>query len=99
MSQEHGGFIKDAGWSKALVRDFVFQRAVRTAEQWASIYKAEIPAAGTEEKMLPVLLTPESLVLLAGGGSGGPWSSVIPQWTKGVGSYSVIREIDTSRIL
>ena len=99
MSQEHGGFIKDAGWSKAQVRDFVFQRAVRTAEQWASIYKAEIPAAGTEEKMLPVLLTPESLVLLAGGGSGGPWSSVIPRWTKGVGSYSVIREIDTSRIL
>ena len=98
MAQEHGGFIKEADWSKAQVRDFLFQKARRSAGEWAAIHKAEVPAPGTESEMVPVCRTPESVVLLAGGGSGGPWSALIPRWSKGVGSHSVIREIDTSRI-
>ena len=98
MSQEHGGFMKDAGWSKKQVRDFLLQKAQRSAEEWAAIHKAEPPAPGTEKAMIPVCLTPESVILLAGGGSGGPWSALIPRWGKGVVSRSIIREIDTSRI-
>ena len=98
VSQEHGGFFRDAGWSKAQVREFVHERARRTAQEWASVYKAEVPLPGAENEMIPVLKSPESLILLAGGGSGGPWSALIPRWTKGVGSFSVSREIDTSNI-
>ena len=47
---------------------------------------------------MPACLAPEAVALLAGGGDGGPWSSLIPRWSKGVGSRSVTREIDTSLI-
>ncbi len=98
ISQEHGGFMKDAEWSKARVREFLYQTARRTAGQWASVYKSEAPETGSEDESIPACLSPESVVLLAGGGAGGPWSALIPRWSKGVGSRSVIREIDTSRM-
>ena len=98
VSQEHGGFFKDAGWDKARARELVFQKARRTAGEWAAVSRAEVPAPGAEQEMVPACLSPESLVLLAAGGSGGPWSALVPRWSKGVGSRSVIREIDTSRI-
>ena len=99
MSQEHGGFIKEAGWSKAQVRDFLFQKARRSGQGWAASQKGEPPAPGTVEQTIPVCRTPDAVVLLAGGGSGGPWSALIPQWGKGVVSSSVTREIDVTRIL
>ena len=98
ISQEHGGFMKVAGWSKARVRDFLFQRARRNADEWASSQKAERPTPETAKEMVPVCRTPEAVVLLAAGGSGGAWSALIPRWTKGVGSLSVIRQIDISGI-
>ena len=98
VSQEHGGFFEAAGWSKAHVREFVHERARRTAGDWASVYKGEQPAPGSEDEMVPVLKSPESLALLAGGGPGGPWSALIPRWSKGVGSFSVSREIVTRKL-
>ena len=98
MSREHGGFMKDAGWSKKQVREFLFQKARRTSEEWAANYKGGLPAAGAEKEMVPVCTNPDAVVLLAGGGSGGPWSALIPRWGKGSMSQSVIREIDTSGI-
>ena len=98
ISQEHGGFFKDAGWDKAQAREFVHRRARRSASEWASVYKGEAPQRGAEDAMVPVLLGPESLVLLAGGGPGGPWSCLVPRWSKGVGSHSVSQEIDMGNL-
>ena len=98
MSPEHGGFMKDAEWSKARVREYLFEKARRTAAEWAAVQKSELPAPGAEDEDVPVCREPESVVLLAAGGPGGPWSALIPRWGKGIGSRSVIRKIDTSRI-
>ena len=98
VGQEHGGIIKQVGWDKARVREFIFEKARRTAAEWAAASKAEAPAPGHEGDVLPACLAPEAVALLAGGGDGGPWSSLIPRWSKGVGSRSVTREIDTSLI-
>ena len=98
MSREHGAIMREAGWSKERVRDFLFQRARRAAKDWAASSKAELPPPRAEDQMVPVCRTPEAVVLLAGGGSGGPWSALIPRWAKGGNSRSVIREIDTTRI-
>ena len=98
MSQEHGGLVRDAGWTKQQMREFVFEKARRTNEEWHAKYKSEAPEPGTEKDMTPVLRSPESLVLIAGGGSGGPWNSLIPRWGGGTNSRSLTKEIDTSRI-
>ena len=98
MSPEHTGMMRAAGWSKAQVREFIFQKARRTAGEWAAAFKAEVPAPGAEGEMVPALLGPESIVLLAGGGAGGPWSAVIPRWGRGAMSRSITQPIDTSRM-
>ena len=99
MSREHGTFMKEAGWTKDRVRNFLFDKARWTAGEWAAVQKAELPKPGGEDEVILVCRAPESVVLLAGGGSGGPWSALIPRWGKGVGSRSVTRQIDTTRIL
>ena len=98
MSREHGGFMKEAGWSKDGVRDFLYQNARRTAGEWAAVQKSELPGPGGEDEIIPVCRAPESVVLLAGGGTGGSFSALIPRWGKGVSSRSVTREIDTGLI-
>ena len=98
VSQEHAGFFKDTSWDKAKAREFLFEKARRTTGEWAAAQKAEAPPPGKENDLVPVCRTPESVVLLAGGGSGGPWSALVPRWGRGIVSRSVIREIDTSRI-
>ncbi len=98
ISPEHMGFIREAGWSKGQVRNFLFQKARMTAQEWAKVHKAETPTPGTEKDPLPALASPESLVLIMGGGFGGHWSALIPTWGKGKSSHSVTREIDVSRL-
>ena len=91
-------FVKEAGWSKAQVREFLFHKAQRTAQEWADTNKQELPAPGAEDALVPVLTRPESLLLVAGGGAGGT-GALIPRWAKGAIAATVTREIDTSRIL
>ena len=98
MSREHQGFFKDAGWSKTRVREFLSQKATRSAQEWAAAQKAGPPEPGKETEPVPVLQSPEGLVLIAGGGSGGPWDALIPRWGRGANSHSVTMEIDTSRM-
>ena len=98
MSREHQGFFKDAGWSKTQVKEFLYQKASRTAKEWAAAQKVGPPEPGKESEPIHVLQSPEGLVLIAGGGSGGPWDAIIPRWGRGANSRSITREIDTSRI-
>ena len=93
MSPEHLGFMGDAGWSKERARQFLHRKARRTASEWAAVHKAEAPAPEAAEGDLPVSQRLETVVLLAGGGEGGPWSALIPRWGKGIGSRSVTRQI------
>ena len=98
VSAEHRGFMKEAGWSKKDIRDFLFKKARKTAQQWADAYKGDTPEPGSENESQTVCPTPESVIVLSGGGPGGPWSSLIPRWGSGERSVSITKEIDTSRI-
>ena len=96
MSQEHGGFMKEAGWSKKQVRDFLFEKARRPAGELAAVYKTAWPVPGAENEMIPVCNRPESLILIAGGGSGAPLSALI-RCLKGPSPLSLSKKIDTTR--
>ena len=99
LPPEHMKVIKEAGWSKGQVRQYLFDKAQRTAQQWADANVDELPTPGAEKELVPVLKRPESLVLVAGGGTGGSTCALIPRWSKGATAASVTREIDTSRIM
>ena len=99
MPPEYAAFFKEANWSKAMVREFLYKKARRTRGEWAAVYRAELPLLGTESEEIPVCMTPEAVVLLAAGGQGGPWPTIVPRWSRGSNAKSFTREIDTSRIL
>ena len=98
ISQEHGGIIKEAGWSKEQVRAFLFEKARRTAREWAETGQTLAPEPGAEDETIPVCLEPDSLTLLAGGGPAGANDSLVPRWAKGLNGLFATKEIDTSRI-
>ena len=99
LPSEHTKVIKQTGWSKDEVRQYLHQKARRTAQAWADANVDELPSSGAEDEMVSVLTRPEALVMIAGGGSGGSTCALIPRWGKGGTAASVTREIDTSRIL
>ena len=90
---EHMGFFREAGWSKQQAREFLHQTARRSAKAWSDVFKAEIPEPGGEDESVGALRSPESLMLLSGGGPGGPWSALVPRWSKGITAASVTRQV------
>ena len=91
----------NAGWSKANVREFVFQEARRPAGE---MRRAHLPFlsgdASTMEDghMVPILEGPEALQIVAGGGDGGTFVTVVPLYGAGVHSSSVTREIKEAEV-
>ena len=97
IPRESMGHIKEAGWTKKQVRQFLFDQAQRTAEEWARAGKAE-PAIepGKEKTMVPVCRNADAIIVIPAGGEAGHHTAIIPMWGAGVGSRSVTKEIDTS---
>ena len=89
---EHVQSISRAGWTKSQVRDFLYETAVRSDNEWGfgSIPPGPRPSGSS---MTHSALTPDSFTLLVAGGAAGAFSSVIPLWASGVGSHSVTKEI------
>ena len=89
---EHVQSFKKAGWTKNQVRDFLYEMAVRTNDEWGF---GSIPPGPrqTGSEITHSALTPESFTLLVGGGAAGAFSCVIPLWAGGVGSQSVTKEL------
>ena len=91
--------IREAGWSKDQVRQFLFENAQRTAGDLARASRSEPLADPAKEKeKVPICLSPESITLIPAGGEAGAFAAIIPLWGSGIGSRSVIMEIDTDHI-
>ncbi len=99
MSIEHSHLYKDAGWSKQQVKQFVYDHACRTHEEYARVKKVDPPEPGQEKELIHAIETPDALTLISGGGAGGPWDCIITRWGRGVTSKSITKQIDTSKIL
>ena len=97
---EIGSVFSEASWSKAQVREFLFERARKPAGEWPDLNPnhTELPASTLPDEMVPVCRSPESVVLLSGGGSGSPRPVLIRRQKARTNARSVTRPIDTSRI-
>lgn len=76
-----------AGWSKADVRQFVFERARIKRSEWADVGKqaAVLDKGDREYAALP---DPDHLLVIAAGGPAGGFGAVIPPWL-GTRSHAV----------
>lgn len=68
-----------AGWSKADVRQYVFEHARVRRKEWAEVGKGSV-VGGNGEREYAALRTPDDLLVVAAGGPAGGFGAVIPSW-------------------
>lgn len=68
-----------AGWSKADIRNYIYERARILRQEWADVGKgAVVRDRGATE--YAALSSPEDLLVIAAGGPAGGFGAVIPPW-------------------
>lgn len=89
ISPEHLGHIKDAGWDKRRVKEFLAEKAQRTAQEWFEAGRLDRRGPSQEPaKRIGACVGPESVNIIVGGGAAGGFSAIIPLWGGGVSSTS-----------
>ncbi|MFT5507408.1 MAG: hypothetical protein ACI89J_000472 [Hyphomicrobiaceae bacterium] len=69
----------NAGWSKADIRQYVFEKARIRRAEWADCGKGAIVADKGEQEYA-ALPSPDHLLVIAAGGPAGGFGAVIPPW-------------------
>jgi hypothetical protein len=94
LCPEHVGYIAKAGWPKEQVKRYLYERAQRPV----AFYKRTGKTPGTvepgdETKLTHALTSPESAMVVVGGGMAGGFSAVIPTWGRGAMSVPQTKRI------
>ncbi|MDH4146012.1 MAG: hypothetical protein OEY23_12700 [Acidimicrobiia bacterium] len=77
-----------AGWSKADVRQFIFERAQVRRRDWEAVGKGAVVGTSKADKIYRALPTPDHLLVVSAGGPAGGFGMVVPPWL-GTGSAAV----------
>lgn len=81
VGPSHAALLAGRGWSKAAVRRFLAERAVRRAGDLRRMGKLPSELAGADDAALvPAVARPEDLLLVVAGGDAGAYSAVMPGW-------------------
>ncbi|MEM7093038.1 MAG: hypothetical protein AAF567_08545 [Actinomycetota bacterium] len=68
-----------AGWSKADIRQYVFEQARIHRRDWAAVGKGSV-VGDKGDREYPALPDPDHLIVIAAGGPAGGFGAVIPPW-------------------
>jgi len=94
IAGEHMRVIADDGYSKEDIRRFCFEHTMTSQAELKRIHVMPGAIDGEDEaRMVPLIPTPEDLVVVAAGGRAGVQSAYIPGWGTRKASESVTREI------
>lgn len=72
--------LHSAGWSKADVREFIYEHAVVRRSDWEQVGKKAVVNGHNRDREYRALPTPEHLLVLSAGGEAGGFAAVIPPW-------------------
>ena len=94
LCPEHVTIFKKEGWTKAQIREAVYERAVRPFSEFKRIAGYPDSAISAEDAGVSYhyLQTPEDLLIVTAGGKAGGFSAVIPPWAA-ADSRSVTRAV------
>src|SRR2546421_8672332 len=70
----------DAGWSKADMRQFVFEHAVVHRSDWEAVGKRAVVSDKNRSFEYRALPSPDDLLVISAGGDAGGFAAVIPPW-------------------
>ena len=81
LGPEHVAHLEGAGWTKAKVKDFLYEKARRPASFYQRVGQLSEDAETPDP--VPALKGPDAVHLVVGGGMAGAFSTVIPTWGMG----------------
>jgi hypothetical protein len=79
IPQQHRAHFQKAGWSKADVAEYLYQKARIKRKEWSSVGKGAV-IRDKGEKEYCALPSPEHLLVVAAGGPAGGFGAIIPPW-------------------
>ena len=80
IPKQHRDIFTEAGWTKANIRDYVFEVARVKRGEWRTVGKAAVAGRKNEEQVYRALRSPEDLLVIAAGGPAGGFAAIIPPW-------------------
>jgi hypothetical protein len=94
LAGEHMRTIARDGWTKATIREFVF---AHTQNSHAHLKRTQrmtgAPEPGDENRMRPLVESPDDILIVAAGGRAGAFSAYIPGWGSRRSSQAVTKEV------
>jgi hypothetical protein len=94
LAGEHMRTIAASGWDKKRIRQFLFEQ---TQNSYAHLKRTQrmsgAIAPGDEQKMRPLVATPDDILVVAAGGRAGAFSCYIPGWGSAKNSQATSKEV------
>jgi hypothetical protein len=94
IAGEHQQTISRSGWDKKRIRQFVWEH---TQSSHAHLKRTNRMTgaidAGDEQKMRPLVASPDDILVVAAGGRAGAFSCFIPGWSSAKSSTAITKEI------
>jgi hypothetical protein len=94
LAGEHMKTIAADGWDKKRIRQFLFEH---TQNSYAHLKRTQRMsgeiAPGDEQKMRPLVASPDDILIVAAGGRAGAFSCYIPGWGSAKSSQAVTKEV------
>ncbi len=91
---EHYRTLREQGWDKAMIQEFLHRHAVRPLSDLKKGGLIEQPLkSGDEDVMVRAVQAPEDLLLIVAGGIAGRFSACIPGWANMNACHSVTKAI------
>jgi hypothetical protein len=94
LAGEHMRTIAGDGWTKAQVRQFLFDHTRNSVAHLKRTHRMAGPIQpGDEEKHQSLVETPDDILVVAAGGRAGAFSGYIPGWGGKHSSQAVTKEV------
>lgn len=90
ISPEVLEYIRRSGWTKQQIKEYLFDKAQRTASEWNQWNRFDEPIEGDPSAKIPTVQSPDHITLVGAGGAAGAFASIINSWG---GSSSITKQI------
>ena len=80
VPKQHRQIFAAANWSKANIRDYIYETARVKRGEWRAVGKAAVAGRKDESRVYTALRAPEDLLVIAAGGPAGGFGAILPPW-------------------
>ena len=95
LAGEHMRTIAQDGWSKAQIRQFIFDHTQNSLAHLKRTHRlAGAVQPGDETRLRPLVESPDDILIIAAGGAAGAFSAYIPGWGSKRSSQAVTKEVN-----